>query len=430
MELALLKKAAVHSVALMLSVIFISCMTDIYPMLLKMEVDSIDSINMNKEFITAESMLYKNYQALNANTVDYVPDIPDSSSDIQLSIIDAIKEEIEPGILEKLGNEFLLIAKPEGDNLKLKLENIYINKSLVLNITGMTDGSISSDMILRIRGDELFAGEPQYTETVSLELDEEEQILKEVISRDYGRDLSHGITVKSFVDETAKLYSAQINIKLDSVYECFVYEDDNNFYIDLKKPSQVYDKIVVIDAGHGGKDGGAVSKDEKYCEKDINLDIVLRLKKLLDQSDIKAYYTRTSDQTVYLRPRAELVNAVDADYFISIHINANDSSSPNGMEVLYYENEYKGVKSRDLAALFSKELEKTINLRQKGIVRRNYEDLYILDHSLVPTVLLELGYISNKNDLKYLLQEENRQLIANAIFNSILRAYEELPVAD
>lgn len=427
MDITLLKKAALHSVLLMVSVIFLSIITDIAPLLLYREAGD---MKMDKDLIVADSMVYTKYRIAGAATLSLSSVVHEDNSDVRLSAVEAIKKQIETDVLQQLGNEFLVISKPKGESVRLSLENIYIDKTVKLYITEMADNNISSDMILRVRGDELFAGEPQYTEIVSLELDEDEQTVKEIIRKDYGRDLSHGIAIKTFEDTGSKLYRAQVDVTLDSVYECFVYEDENNFYIDLKKPSELYDKIVVIDAGHGGKDGGAVSGNNRYCEKDLNLDILLRLKELLDKTDIRAYYTRTADQTVYLRPRVELVNAVDADYFISIHINANKKSSPNGMEVLYYDNEFKGVKSKDLAVLFSKELEKTVTLRQKGIVKRKPEDLYILDNALVPTVLLELGYISNERDLAYLTQEENRQLIANAIYNGILRAYNELPVKD
>jgi len=427
MDITLLRKAAFNSVLLMVSVILLSCVTDVFLLLNNTETDK---MNIDRKLIVADRMLYAGYHKASARVLDYSLPFFDVSEDTGLTGVDAVKKQIDPEILDKLGNEFLLIEKPKGDRLVLSLENMYINKSIKLNITGMADNNISSGNIIRIRDNELFEGDPAYTESITYELDEEDQTFKEVLNRDYGKDLSHGITVDTIKDSGSGLYSANINITLDSVYEYFVYEDASNYYIDLRKPSEIFDKIVVIDAGHGGKDGGAVSKDENYCEKDINLDILLKLKKLLDMSDIKAYYTRTEDQTVYLRQRSELVNAVEADYFISIHINANENTSPNGMEVLYYDNEYKGVKSQDLARIFSEELGKMVNLRQKGIVKRNLEDIFIMDLSLVPTVLLEIGYISNKKDLAYLIREENRQLIADAIFNGIIRAYDELPVAD
>lgn len=425
-DVALLKRAALHSVTLMISVIFLSCATDLFAMLKFKE-------GGQQEYMpVAENIYNYNLSKLSAMLLDYTPapvvnEAP-APAEVKEAMIDIVRRQIDPEIWSKLGNKFIMIEKPGGGSLRLKAESIYIDNVLQLDLTGMTENNISSDMISRIRDEDVFSGEPVYTETVTVEIDEDDQTSKEVISRDYGRDLSYGISYTITEDLANEFYSARLLLTLDSVYEYFIYEDEKHFYIDLRKPSEIYDKIIVIDAGHGGKDGGAVSKDEKFCEKDINLDILLRVKKLLDESDIKAYYTRTEDKTVYLRPRADLANAVDADYFISIHCNSNASTSPNGMEVLYYDNAFKGVKAKDLAYLFSLELEKKINLKQKGIVRRKFEDLYIMDRSVVPTILLEIGYMSNKKDLAYLTEVENRKLIAEAIYNGILRAYNELPV--
>lgn len=425
-DITLLRRAALHSVTLMISVILLSCATDLFSML-KIKEDS-----QQEQLMVAENIYNLNINKLSAKLLDFTPAVNEASAPVPVEVgdamIDKIKRQIEPEVLQILGKNFLMIDKPDGNSLQLKAESIYINKSIQIDLTGITDNIINSDMITRVRDEDVFTGDPVYTELITVELDEDDQTSKEVISRDYGRDLSHGITITITEDTANKLYSARLLLTLDSVYEYFIYEDEKHFYIDLRKPSEIYDKIVVIDAGHGGKDGGAVSRDEKYCEKDINLDILLRLKKLLDASDIKAYYTRTEDKTVYLRPRAELANAVDADYFISIHCNSNESTSPNGMEVLYYDNAFKGVKTRNLAYLFSLELEKKVDLRQKGIVRRKFEDLYIMDKSVIPTILLEIGYMSNKKDLAYLTDVDNRNSIAEAIFNGILRAYNELPV--
>jgi N-acetylmuramoyl-L-alanine amidase len=422
MDITLLKRATIHSLVLMVSVVVLSYLTNLYQMV------NVEAGSQKIAVINADYTLMTNNIKPGTDLLDYVPSHSEASADTKLTGIAAIRNRIAPEILQKLSNNFLIIEKPKGNYLNLKLDDVYVNSSIKIDITGMTDNIITSDMITRIRGNEIYTGDPVFTESVTVEVDEDDGTTEEIINRDYGRDLSHGITITTQENAVNRLYSAQVTVSLDSVYESFIYEDEMNYYIDLKRPSDIYDKIVVIDAGHGGKDGGALSKDKKYFEKNINLDILLRLKELLDESDIKAYFTRTADETVYLRPRAELVNAVDADYFISIHCNANEVTSPNGMEVLYYDNEFKGVKAKDLAFLFSKELEKTVNLSQKGIVRRNYEDLYIMDHSLVPTVLLEIGYMTNKGDLDYLTDEENRAVIANAIFNGILRAYNELPV--
>ena len=92
---------------------------------------------------------------------------------------------------------------------------------------------------------------------------------------------------------------------------------------------------VVIDAGHGGKDAGCVSKDQKTYEKNITLDIATTLAEKIEAGcpDVKVVLTRSTDKYVTLNDRAEIANDAGADLFISIHINANDRTSPSGYSV-------------------------------------------------------------------------------------------------
>jgi N-acetylmuramoyl-L-alanine amidase len=330
--------------------------------------------------------------------------------------------------LNQLSDNYLVIQKPKAKDGSLLLDDLYINKSIQLTLTGLTEDTITSNMIARVRGKELFTGDPEFKEVVSHDINEEDGTSEEVITKDYGNDLSHGISVTAQEDNITKLSTVQVLIELDSVYAYILYEDADYYFIDLKKPSEVYDKILVIDAGHGGKDAGALSKGEQYYEKDINLDILLHLKELLDKENIKVYYTRTADDKVFLRPRVTLANAVDCDYFISIHCNANEVTGPNGTEVLYYDNEYKGVATVELANLFSEELDKAVSLKRRGVVEKQMEEIFIMDKSIVPTVLIEVGYLTNSGDMAYLSVSENRKAVALGIYNGIMRAYNELPV--
>jgi N-acetylmuramoyl-L-alanine amidase len=139
------------------------------------------------------------------------------------------------------------------------------------------------------------------------------------------------------------------------------------------------------------------------------------------------YYTRTQNDTVFLRPRSSLANAVDCDYFISIHCNSNALSYPNGTEVLFSNSKVKEVSNKVLANLFSEELSKTIPLKKKGSIEKNPEDIFIMGQSKVPMILIEVGYLSNSDDLNYLIEKENQKAVARGIFNGIMRAYKELP---
>ncbi len=430
MDKSLLKKAAMQSVALMIAVITLS-----YALKHYQTITMAASSLFSEEPITSEvyevpideTILIDNNETEQAATVQ-----EDSLIDVNntpITNVEDLKSRIDNNILPLLSDNFIVIKKPQGETLTVQLEDIYINHSILLSISGISGDGLSDQMIFRASGDALFRGLPVYTEITTLKVDEENGTTEEVVIKDYGVDLIHGITINSGQGTTGS-FTDQVLIELDSVYAYMIHEDANYYYIDLKKPSDVYDKIIVIDGGHGGKDAGAISKDGKHYEKDINLGIALQLKELLDQEDIKVYYTRTADDKVFLRPRVTLANSVDCDYFVSIHCNANEITSPNGTEVLYYDTEFKGVKSSALATLVSDELANTVDLKNKGIVQRHMEDIFIMDKSLVPTVLIEVGYMTNKKDLDYLLKTENQKEVAQGIYNALMKAFRELPTTE
>ena len=164
--------------------------------------------------------------------------------------------------------------------------------------------------------------------------------------------------------------------------------------------------------GHGGKDPEALSKDGNTYEKEINIKILSALKELIDNDDIKVYYTRLSDETIFLRPRFTLANEVDCDFFISIHCNASTSTRPNGTEILYYDHEHKDIKTVDFAGILSEEISKIVPLKNNGLVRMQNNDIFILRNAKVPAVIIEAGYMTNNNDLKYLKSAAGQEDIA------------------
>jgi N-acetylmuramoyl-L-alanine amidase len=416
MNKSLLRKTAIQSVVLMLVVLTSSFALKQY------QTVTIEAVSRYSE---AEAAV----NTTDPQAVSVLETEPEGAEQpkVQLTKVQKSFSGADPNVLGKLGENYLVIKKPEGSQLKLSLEDIYINKSIQLTITGMSDDKLNSDMITRVRDEQVFSGDPNYTEKTSRETDENGNE-NEVIVKDYNNDLSHGITVMTNRDEGAVDYTACLMIELDNVYVYTVYEDAIYYYINLQKPADVYDKILVIDAGHGGKDGGASSRDGRYLEKNLNLEIVLELKKLLDNENIKVYYTRTKDDSVYLRPRVELANSVDSDYFVSIHCNSNRLSYPNGSEVLYYNEEFKGVKTLELAKLFSTEFGDSVALENKGTVAMHKNDIYIMRKSKVPMILIEVGYLSNTSDMNYMVNSDNRKAIAKGIFNGIMKAYDKLPV--
>lgn len=417
----LLKKATIQSVALMLSVIMLSYAIKQYNYVAISASNSQDE-NINNELIfeNEDSKITSSIETLELKNQEEIQLFNE-----QQLIFGEIYSDINYDILGQLGERYLIIRKPKGENLQIQLEDIYITKSLKIIFSGILEEMPNSDGIARVNGEKIFVGEPNYIE-IEITEDGNDGSDGTKIIKDYDKDDPvNEITIISQPDNLG--YSEyEILLQLNHVYVHILYEDENYYYIDLKRPKDVYDRIIVIDAGHGGKDPGALSKDGSTYEKDINLKILYELKELLDKDKIKVYYTRTKDETLFLRPRFTLANEVDCDFFISIHCNANNYTEPNGTEILYYNHVNNDVKTKDLAKILSEEMQKNTSLKNNGLIQMKDDDIFILANAKVPAVIIETGYMTNHNDLKYLLSKAGQQNIAKSIYNGIWRAYDEL----
>lgn len=420
MDKKLLKNAAIQSLALMLAVIVLSFAMDRYrAVVISAGSNSGENIARAEELEQAED-LPDNEQNTNDNSKTENDNAP--VEDTINSGFPGLFKDTDKDITDKLGERFIIIKKPAGNIYSITLEDIYISKSIRLTLSG--GGILNSSFIGRYYNSSFFAGEPEYTEYPTYETKEDETV-ETVLVRDYGQDIVHGITITSSPVNEEDEYETEILLELNNVYVHTIIEDEAYYYILLQEPAKVYERILVIDAGHGGKDAGAISKEGHY-EKEINLQIVYFLKELLDQEDIKVYYTRLSDDTVYLRPRVQLANSVQCDMFISIHCNSNNVSGPKGTEILYYDTSIGGIDNRRLAKIMSDEISKAIPLKNRGLISKEKEDIYILNKAEVPAALIETGYLSNSHDLDYLLIEENQKAVAQGIYNGIMKAYEEV----
>ena len=215
-----------------------------------------------------------------------------------------------------------------------------------------------------------------------------------------------------------------IEITTDQVYEIATEHDEEYYYLDFIAPKEIYEHVVVIDAGHGGKDGGA--EKSGIVEKDIDLAIVLALKELFDASeeDIKVYYTRTDDSNPSYEKRVGLANKSNADLFISVHNNSyKRSSSINGTEVMYSPSFEGDFTSERLAEICMEELTEALGSRDRGLLEG--DSIYIINHSEVPVALIEVGFMTNKEELKLLDSAEYQEKAAEAIYKAVFRALEE-----
>ena len=226
--------------------------------------------------------------------------------------------------------------------------------------------------------------------------------------------------------------------------------------------------IVVLDAGHGGNDAGAVGVPKTNREKDINLAIALKVGRLLEQNcpDVQVIYTRKTDVFVTLSGRADIANKAGADLFVSIHTNAIDRSpsrQPMGVQsytlslktastnlevekrensVIQFEADgqqkysfmnpnspeseimFELMQQRDMqesvnfAKLAQEEMVKSGGRRDMGVQQAN---LAVLRLTYMPSVLLEVGFISTPAEETFLMSDAGRTVMAQCIYNAISR---------
>lgn len=175
--------------------------------------------------------------------------------------------------------------------------------------------------------------------------------------------------------------------------------------------------IIVIDAGHGGADPGTTSSSGIH-EKEINLSIAKKIAASLAKANYKVIMLRNDDSEISLQSRYEQANALNADFFISVHANAIENQPHiEGIQVLYYpDNE---ANNEQLAKVMLEQLLTTTKAQNKGVVAR--PDLAVLRGTTMKSLLIETGFLTNEQETKRLLQTSYQQKIADAVTQSLNR---------
>lgn len=192
-----------------------------------------------------------------------------------------------------------------------------------------------------------------------------------------------------------------------------------NNYNNLK----LFNKVIYLDAGHGGKDVGAVYGG--IYEKDINLEISLKLEEELTKKGAIVYQTRYGDYDLSLpntinRKRSDLsrrsniINESKADIFLSIHLNAETTGSYKGPQTFYNDN---NKKNKDIAILMQKKLNSDLSGRRKY---KKDNSLYLQKRVKIPGILIEVGFLSNPNE-RYLLKKDwYQKKVVNSITQGLI----------
>ena len=187
---------------------------------------------------------------------------------------------------------------------------------------------------------------------------------------------------------------------------------------------------VILDAGHGGADGGAVAPDGTE-EKLVNLQITLKIKAILELYGYNVVLTRTDDNSIHdekatslrqqkvsdIRNREKIINSHPAAIFVSIHQNKFYDSSVHGAQVFYSKN---NPLSQNLAQSISDSIVTEIQQDNPRQIKKSGTEIYLLYHSQIPSVMVECGFLSNNDDLNKLKNDSFQKLLAITIVKGIL----------
>lgn len=217
------------------------------------------------------------------------------------------------------------------------------------------------------------------------------------------------------------------------VFSCFLSAMTYNPPATTTSASVLTKPTIVIDAGHGGEDGGATS-ESGLLEKDVNLHIALTLQKLFLQSGFNVTMTRTEDKAIYdsnadslrekkisdIHNRSNIANENDNNILISIHQNKFEQSKYSGTQIFYSDNKPLSSKLAEAVRSSVTGLLQNNNTRQ---CKSTTEGVYILKNATVPAILVECGFLSNPQEEELLKTETYRNQLAFAIFSGFIEFY-------
>ena len=257
-------------------------------------------------------------------------------------------------------------------------------------------------------------------------------VYKNARSKRFPQEYQYSLYTKKYFDEnlknshlhfsgdTIKICSVSYKTALKNVVKPRMKADTIVWYTKGKAGYNLYinedekNKTIVIDAGHGGSDFGA-SKDG-LTEKSLTEIISKKIQNMNQNSDVKIHFTRTNDSFIDLIERARIVNSYQPDLAISLHFNFNKNIETNGFEIYVSDNSPTSEKSKELANQLATAISNTTPLKNRGIKAAPF---MILKKSECPTLVVELGFLSNEKDRNYVNTEKGQAEIAKTILQFV-----------
>lgn len=188
-------------------------------------------------------------------------------------------------------------------------------------------------------------------------------------------------------------------------------------------PEAFKDRLVIIDPGHGGADSGTEGPNGP-AEKNVTLAIGLKLDTLLKAAGVNTYMTRSTDDFMKPQERSEAANSRDADLYVSIHCDAfEDDTSVDGTTTLYHPTRKLATGNLDetqFATIIQQAVIKAAGTRDRGILPRS--NLYVLNTCKMPSLIVEMGYVSNPGDAAKLSDPDFQQKAAEGLADGIMQS--------
>lgn len=244
------------------------------------------------------------------------------------------------------------------------------------------------------------------------------------LSGDYESDYGYGTydvkgTVVENIEVSTKGGNTTFRFKQNRISAYEVTAEGDSYAIRVKNPKEVYDKVLLLDAGHGGKDPGTSGNGMQ--EKNLNLTIAQKIAQKLQGSGIKVYMTRNSDVYPENSTRAQTANDI-ADLMVSIHINSGPETA-NGTETLYqvHANDNGArLTSKQLAEILQGKVVSATGNTNRGA--KLWTDVLILNRTTVPAVIVEVIFITNTGDALKISNPAYQDQVAQAIADGIQEA--------
>lgn len=338
--------------------------------------------------------------------------IPIYSADNQ-SILIANKEKLNHDQLSSIKTNLnsTKFTKVNDTNYGL---NFYFSKPVVYSVKRDESGVTIYFFNALQYNDQDFKSTVRSTEMTSSKMD-----LMPRIGLRYSLPLEKGDTIKVYAgadSRTVKLAVNSVKKEVSTSREPESVETLPTINPEkIVKPRSSGEKVIVLDPGHGGMDCGATRSG--IFEKDITMDVSKRVAQILRSNGYKVYMTLDEDKDFSLQERVTFTEEHDPDIFVSIHVNSSEGTTATGLETHYYHDYSVG-----LAKTVHTAMTKGVKSNDRGLFKSKF---YVINHTTMPAILLEIGFISNDEEREDLVSVKRKKATAKAIAEGIMNYYKQ-----